>query len=63
MKKAKRFILEYMRNNGVSQRDLAKKIGIAESMVSHIVHGRRNAGLRTIMKISKALGVPPERLI
>lgn len=60
-------ILALLAAAGVSQRELAGRLGITEARVSHIVRGR-NLGLRSLSDIAWALGyrfelvpVPSER--
>ena len=41
-----------------TQYEIAKKVGISQALVSLILKGTRKPGLRTLLKISKAYGVP-----
>ncbi len=41
---------------GLSQKELAKKMGISQQLVSRIENGRENISLATLKNISKALG-------
>ena len=41
-------------NSGLSQRDLAKKIGVTEASISRYVKGDREPKFETIIKIAKA---------
>ena len=41
---------------GMTQAELAKKIHTSQSAINRIEHGKQNASLEMISKISKALG-------
>ena len=45
-------------NLGLSQQDLAKKIGLSVSYISMIEQGKRDPTISNVQHISKALGVP-----
>ena len=47
---------------GFSQRELAIRIGVSMTFVSHIETGRKNPSLETVEHIGKALGVEPYEL-
>lgn len=48
----------FMLENGISQRDLAKKMKIAPQTVSQFLGGKYNLRTDTVEKIAKALGAP-----
>ena len=47
------FIINYRTRNAMSQRELAKKIGITPAMLSIIESGKRHAGPHVLKKMSK----------
>ncbi|HSN15559.1 MAG TPA: helix-turn-helix transcriptional regulator [Anaeromyxobacteraceae bacterium] len=49
--------------NKLSQKALAKRVGISVSYVSMLERGHRSPPLETVEKLAKALGVPPPRLL
>jgi len=49
--------------NKLSQKELAKRVGISVSYVSMLERGHRSPPLETVEKLAKALGVPPTRLL
>jgi transcriptional regulator with XRE-family HTH domain len=49
--------------NKLSQKDLAKRVGISVSYVSMLERGHRSPPLETIEKLAKALGVAPTKLL
>lgn len=49
-------------NAGMSQADLAKAIGVEPGMVSHYETGRRNAPVRKLAAIAKALATTLDHL-
>ncbi len=48
----------FMMENGISQRELAKKMKVAPQTVSQFLGGKYDLRMETIEKISKALGAP-----
>lgn len=48
----------FMMKNGISQRELAKKMKVAPQTVSQFLGGKYDLRMETIEKISKALGAP-----
>jgi len=55
-------IQAYRRNIGLTQADLAEKAELHTAYVGQIERGERNATLKSIEKISRALNVPFEVL-
>jgi transcriptional regulator with XRE-family HTH domain len=49
--------------NKLSQKALAKRVGISVSYVSMLERGQRSPPLETVEKLAKALGVLPTRLL
>jgi transcriptional regulator with XRE-family HTH domain len=49
--------------NKLSQKDLAKRVGISVSYVSMLERGHRSPPLETVEKLAKSLGVPPTKLL
>jgi transcriptional regulator with XRE-family HTH domain len=49
-------ISRYLRQQGLTQKELAQKAGIGESQLSEIVRGEGNPTLKTLVKIEEALG-------
>jgi transcriptional regulator with XRE-family HTH domain len=50
-------ILSTLRTHGISQKELAEKMGVSPQMVNKIVKGSENLTLETISKIEVALGI------
>lgn len=53
-------IRAWMRKGGLSQRDLARLIGVHETTVSRILAGTRRLGVRPAMRLAREMGVPLE---
>ena len=53
-------IKEILKEKGMTQKELAKKMGVAEMSVSKSING--NPGLSTLEKIAEALGVDVSEL-
>jgi len=50
-------------SKGMSQSQLAEKIGSDKSYISTIEHGKKNLTLETMSKLAQALGVSREELM
>ena len=50
-------------NQGLSQEDLATRIGMSVSYISLIEHGKRDPAISTIGEVASALGVPLSLLV
>ena len=53
-----RSIQEQRRIQGLTQKQLAEKIGVSQAMVSQWENGEENFTAATLVKISSALGLP-----
>jgi transcriptional regulator with XRE-family HTH domain len=60
--KTDKMIKRWMRERGMSQRELARIAGIHESMISRFLNGTRFLGVRPLLKLAKAMGVSVEAL-
>lgn len=54
-------LFAYLRDRGIRQRWLAKRLGITEAMVSHYVHRGDEMPLYRFEEACRALEVSPER--
>lgn len=55
---------EYMEQEGIKkQKDLAKKLRISPTLISHVLNGRKTFGKKTALRISEITGIPVENLI
>ena len=50
-------IREIRKHVGLTQKDLAEKLGVTQAMIGHYERGERNPKHETIMRIADALGV------
>lgn len=50
-------ILSTLKEQGLTQKDLAQKINVSPQQISKIVKGKENLSLQTIIKLEKALNV------
>lgn len=48
---------------GVSQRDLARAVGVAQSTLSRIERGERRVSVDRLVAIARALGVRPSDMM
>ena len=51
------FVLESLKAQNLSQKDLAEKLNISPQQISQIVEGQENLTLETITKLEKTLGI------
>lgn len=54
---------ELRRERALSQQDLERMTGVAQSTLSALESGRRDAQPRTVRKLAEALGVEPRELM
>ena len=54
-----RLVAEYMKNEGLNQSELAKKLGVSKGYISQIVNGNFNFSLRKLIELSLALNKAP----
>ncbi|MBQ3835229.1 MAG: helix-turn-helix transcriptional regulator [Elusimicrobia bacterium] len=54
---------KYMIEKGISQQDLAKKIGVIQQQISFWITGRHAPTLASIKKIADALRIPYENFL
>lgn len=60
LRKSRQFSLSLMYNlkeMGVSQRELAERMGVSPSYIGKLLRGKENLSLETITKVEEALGV------
>lgn len=48
---------------GMSQEELAERCGLHRTYVGGVERGERNIGLRNVVRLAGALGLPPSRLV
>ena len=53
-------IYERMKQKGISQRELAKRLGVSDAYISKILKGNENISLKTLIKLALALGLNVE---
>jgi transcriptional regulator with XRE-family HTH domain len=51
------FVLEALKAQNLSQKDLAEKLNVSPQQISEIVNGQENLTLETITNLEKALGI------
>lgn len=56
-------ILTYMRNAGMSQKELASKVGTSGSNISFIISGERSGSKKTLSKVMEVLEIPASEFI
>lgn len=56
-------IKELMKEQGITNKELAEEVGITEAMISYIIRGLRDTTVGTMVRIAKRLGVKVDELI
>ena len=56
-------IRRHRADRGLSQAELARRVPIHDTYLSDVENGRRNVALTNIVKLARALGVDPGKLI
>ena len=60
--KTERMFRSWLRRNGMSQRELAGKLGITEGALSKIINGSRRPSWRLALKIARLMDIHLESL-
>ena len=55
-------LIEYQRIAGLSQTELAKRLGVTPAHLNHWIRGRRAPTVANLKRISEATGISLERL-
>lgn len=53
----------YRKAAGMSQNELAEKVGMHYAYIGQVERGEKNMTIKTLCRISEALEIPPEKLI
>lgn len=56
-------LMEALQQSGIKQADLAKKIGVTQSMISHYANGRKLPALDTLSRICTVLDLDANELL
>lgn len=63
MSKLKHYIVKYLDDNGMLQKDFARMIGIQPNTLSQWLNDKREPDNAALLKISQAIGVPVDYLL
>jgi len=63
MSKLGNLIREKRRERGLTQAELAKKVGVTDGYIAKIEIGYQQAGLKTLYKLLEALEIPEEEIL
>ena len=55
-----RVLHEYMENNRLSQKDVAKKLGVSNAYISQVLNGNFNFTLKKLIELGLAIGKVPK---
>jgi transcriptional regulator with XRE-family HTH domain len=54
---------DYMALTGMNQGELARRIGITDNDLSNLLLGKRNPGLKVLVRMNEATGIKLDRLV
>jgi len=58
-----KLLTDYLEFTGMTQTELARRMGVDTSVLNNLIKGRRKAGPATFLKIHKAIGIPIDRIV
>ena len=56
-------IKELMKEQRITNKELAEEVGVTEAMISYIIRGLRDTTVGTMVRIAKRLGVKVDELL
>jgi transcriptional regulator with XRE-family HTH domain len=56
-------LLDYLKNSGLTQTELAKKLGVHQGQLNHWLRARRAPNAENLKLISQRTGISLERLL
>lgn len=57
------FIEKHLNDAGISQSELARRLGISQPTVSDWISGKKRPSGDKVLALAKELGIPPERVL
>jgi transcriptional regulator with XRE-family HTH domain len=57
------FIEKYIRDSGISQSELARRLGVSQPTVSDWISGKKTPSGDKVLSLAKEMGVTPERVL
>lgn len=54
---------ELMKEQGITNKELAEAVGVTEAMISYIIRGLRDTTVGTMARIAKHLGVGIDEIV
>ncbi|MBR0443676.1 MAG: helix-turn-helix transcriptional regulator [Clostridia bacterium] len=54
---------ELMKEQGITNKELAEAVGVTEAMISYIIRGLRDTTVATMVRIANRLGVKVDELL
>ena len=63
MEQIKSALIEALKQSNVKQEELAKKIGVSQSMISHYVSGRKMPALDTLSRLCSVLDLDANEIL
>jgi len=58
-----KFTRDWMRDNQVTQLQMATRLGVSEGAFAHWIHGRRAARMEIIQEVANIIGIPTSSLL
>lgn len=60
MSRGQRLLIAYLDRSHLKQYELAKRLGISEPYLSHILNGHRRPKLATVVALERVCGIQPQ---
>jgi transcriptional regulator with XRE-family HTH domain len=57
------FIEKYIRDSGISQSELARRLGVSQPTVSDWISGKKTPSGDKVLSLAKEMDVTPERVL
>lgn len=54
---------EYFKNNGITQLDISKQLGVPQSYINALLNGRKSIGKKQAQKFKELFGISPSWLL
>ena len=58
-----RVLIEALKQSGMKQDELAKKVGVSQSMISHYISGRKMPALDTLSRLCSVLDLDANEVL